>query len=152
MRRRGKRPVFRYSAARSPPIGAWQRRRWRNWVSTVAVGRAARPCRAAIFRAAISLRFWPIFQLPTLFLPKPLARRLARAYGTRASRILGEAKAMDGLGENFGGGLTEAEIGYLIAEEFARTADDILWRRSKLGLHVPPDTAARLSRHPRFFA
>jgi len=86
------------------------------------------------------------------FLPKPLARRLARAYGTRASRILGQATSMDGLGEDFGGGLTAAEIRYLVAEEFASTADDILWRRSKLGLHVPAGTAARLPLQPELAA
>jgi glycerol-3-phosphate dehydrogenase len=79
------------------------------------------------------------------FLPATLARRLARAYGTRATRILGRAVTMAALGEDFGGGLTEAEVEYLRREEFARTAEDILWRRSKLGLHVPADTPRRLA-------
>jgi glycerol-3-phosphate dehydrogenase len=79
------------------------------------------------------------------FLPATLARRLARAYGSRATRILGRAVTMAALGEDFGGGLTAAEVDYLVREEFARTADDILWRRSKLGLHVPADTATKLS-------
>jgi glycerol-3-phosphate dehydrogenase len=79
------------------------------------------------------------------FLPGTLARRLARAYGTRATRILGRAVTMAALGADFGGGLTGAEVDYLVREEFARTADDILWRRSKLGLHVPADTAAKLA-------
>jgi glycerol-3-phosphate dehydrogenase len=78
------------------------------------------------------------------FLPDRLAHRLARAYGTRVTRILGEAKAMSDLGEDFGGGLTEAEIAYLRTHEFARAPADILWRRSKLGLHAPADTAAKL--------
>lgn len=64
------------------------------------------------------------------------AFRLARAYGTRAQAILGNSKSMSGLGAEFGAGLTEAEIGYLIDQEFALSADDILWRRSKLGLHL----------------
>jgi glycerol-3-phosphate dehydrogenase len=81
------------------------------------------------------------------FIPATLAYRLARAYGTRAHRILGTAKSMPALGEDFGGGLTEAEVDYLVHEEFAQTAEDILWRRSKLGLHVPPDTADKLSKY-----
>jgi glycerol-3-phosphate dehydrogenase len=52
---------------------------------------------------------------------------------------------MAALGEDFGGGLTAAEVDYLVREEFARTAEDILWRRSKLGLHVPADTAKKLA-------
>src|SRR3546814_19528814 len=52
---------------------------------------------------------------------------------------------MADLGADFGGGLHEAEVDYLQREEWALTTDDILWRRSKLGLHVPPGTAERLS-------
>lgn len=78
-------------------------------------------------------------------LPTPLLRRLARAYGTRVVALLGDARAMVDLGEDFGGGLTEREVEYLRAHEWAQTAEDILFRRSKLGLHVPPDTAARLA-------
>ena len=51
---------------------------------------------------------------------------------------------MEDLGEDFGAGLTRAEVDYLIHEEWAVTAEDILWRRSKLGLHVPAGTAERL--------
>ncbi len=69
------------------------------------------------------------------FLPAPLAQRLARSYGTRALDLLGEARALDDLGRDFGAGLTAAEIDYLAAREWAETADDILWRRTKLGLH-----------------
>jgi glycerol-3-phosphate dehydrogenase len=68
------------------------------------------------------------------------ARRLVRAYGTRAERFV-----QPGMGEDFGAGLTEAEVDYLAAEEWARTPEDILWRRSKLGLLVPPETVARLA-------
>jgi glycerol-3-phosphate dehydrogenase len=81
------------------------------------------------------------------FLAPSLARRLARAYGTRVTRFLAQAKSMADLGEDFGGGLTAAEVEYLRAEEFARTAEDILWRRSKLGLHAPAGTQARLEAH-----
>jgi glycerol-3-phosphate dehydrogenase len=79
------------------------------------------------------------------FLPAGLARRLVRAYGTRAETMLGGAQSMAALGTDFGGGLSRAEVDYLVAEEWARSADDILWRRSKLGLHVPPGTADRLA-------
>ncbi len=89
-----------------------------------------------------ALRRWP-------FLPAPLARRMAHAYGTRMERILGRAAALDALGEHFGAGLTAAEVDYLRAHEWASTSDDILWRRSKLGLHVPAATAGRLDPYLR---
>jgi len=78
------------------------------------------------------------------WLPADLARRLARAYGSRVDRILGTATDMAGLGQDFGGGLTQAEVVYLRDQEWARTAEDVLWRRSKLGLHVPPGTREAL--------
>lgn len=77
-------------------------------------------------------------------LPRPLLTRLARAYGTRASAILGKAQTMEALGTDFGGGLTQAEVDYLIDQEWARSAEDVLYRRSKLGLHVPSGTAEAL--------
>jgi glycerol-3-phosphate dehydrogenase len=79
------------------------------------------------------------------FLPALLARRLVRAYGTRADAIIGDARTMESLGVDLGGGLSLAEVDYLVAEEWAVSADDILWRRSKLGLHVPAGTADRLA-------
>jgi glycerol-3-phosphate dehydrogenase len=54
---------------------------------------------------------------------------------------------MADLGEDFGGGLTRAEVDYLVRVEFARTADDVLWRRSKLGLHAPEGTGEKLARY-----
>lgn len=60
--------------------------------------------------------------------------RLARAYGTRAELVLGVAPSYTDLGEDFGGGLSERELRYLVEVEWARTADDVLWRRSQLGL------------------
>lgn len=77
-------------------------------------------------------------------LPPPLLRRLARAYGTRVAVLLGDARTVADLGEDLGGGLTRAEVDYLAIHEWARTAEDVLYRRSKLGLHVPPGTADRL--------
>jgi glycerol-3-phosphate dehydrogenase len=77
--------------------------------------------------------------------PAPFLHRLIRAYGTRSARILGAATRLADLGEDFGGGLTAAEVDYLVAHEWARTAEDILWRRSKLALHVPADAPDRLT-------
>ena len=58
--------------------------------------------------------------------------------------MLGEAISLDDLGQNFGTDLTEAEVRYLIAHEFVRAADDIVWRRSKLGLHLSGGQIAAL--------
>ena len=70
------------------------------------------------------------------FLGDALALRLARAYGTRVFQLLKDARALNDLGRDFGCGLSEAEIAYLREMEWARTAEDVLWRRSKLGLHM----------------
>jgi glycerol-3-phosphate dehydrogenase len=69
------------------------------------------------------------------WLPPDLARRLAGAYGTRVVRLLGDAAGMADLGDDLGHGLTAREAAYLVEQEWARNADDILWRRTKLGLH-----------------
>ena len=68
------------------------------------------------------------------FLGDVSARRMVHAYGTRIERILGSAKSYDELGPRFVGDLTGAEVRYLMAHEWALTAEDVLWRRSKLGL------------------
>ncbi len=78
------------------------------------------------------------------WLPAPLARRYARAYGTRVDRLLGAASGLHDLGQHLGCGLYEAEVDYLTRSEWAVTDQDILWRRSKLALHVDNATAARL--------
>lgn len=70
------------------------------------------------------------------FLEEATRDRLAHAYGTRVDRILGASRSMSDLGAHFGAGLTEAEVQYLRAREWAESADDILWRRTKLGLHL----------------
>ncbi|HSG35053.1 MAG TPA: glycerol-3-phosphate dehydrogenase [Sphingomonadaceae bacterium] len=70
------------------------------------------------------------------FLSDSDATRIVRAYGTRAARWLGEAKDWTDLGRGFGAGLSEAELRYLSDAEWAICADDVLWRRSKLGLHM----------------
>jgi glycerol-3-phosphate dehydrogenase len=73
------------------------------------------------------------------FLSEPHARRLVRAYGTRVERILGEAQSMEDLGPRLTGDLTGAEVRYLVENEWAETAEDILYRRGKFGLKTTPD-------------
>jgi glycerol-3-phosphate dehydrogenase len=68
------------------------------------------------------------------FLTLVHANRLAHAYGTRATKLLGTAKTLADLGQSFGATLTESEVRYLMSVEWARTAEDVVWRRSKLGL------------------
>ena len=72
------------------------------------------------------------------FLGEDQARRLVAAYGTTLKEILGDARARGDLGPAFGPELTGAEVRYLMQKEWARFPDDILWRRSKLGLTMPP--------------
>lgn len=80
------------------------------------------------------------------WLPAPLLRRYARAYGTRIERLLGTARDVAGLGAEILPGLYAAEVAHLRREEWAVTAEDILWRRTKLGLGLPPAAAATLDR------
>ncbi len=75
------------------------------------------------------LQAWP-------FLAKGHAHRLARLYGTKAREILDGATSMASLGRDFGGTLTEAEVDHLVRREWARTAEDVVWRRTKLGLRL----------------
>ncbi len=70
-------------------------------------------------------------------------RHLARRHGTRSSKIIDGASSEKDLGENFGGGLTAREVAYLKTEEWAETAADVLWRRTKTGLHLSPDDSER---------
>ncbi|MFT8444482.1 MAG: glycerol-3-phosphate dehydrogenase [Acetobacter orientalis] len=70
------------------------------------------------------------------WLPANLAWRLIRNYGSRAYEIIGEATSLQEMGTVLGGDLTTREVDYLIQREWARTAEDVLWRRSKLGLHL----------------
>ena len=79
------------------------------------------------------------------FLSEGEAQRLVSAYGTRLPSILGEAKSRDELGKQFGPELTEAEARYLMTKEWARFPDDILWRRSKLGLTMPVEDREALA-------
>lgn len=80
------------------------------------------------------------------FLSATHAKRLAHAYGTRLDTILGNAKSLEDLGECFGADLTAVEVRYLMEREWAGDVEDILWRRSKLGLKLSIDERASLVR------
>ena len=78
------------------------------------------------------------------FLSEPWARRLVRAYGTDARSMLADARNPGDLGVHFGHDLYEREVRWLIEKEWARTADDVLWRRGKLGLRLTDEEKAAL--------
>jgi glycerol-3-phosphate dehydrogenase len=73
--------------------------------------------------------------------------RIVKAYGTLAKEWLADAKAASDLGEDFGHGLHAAEVDYLVRQEWAQSAEDVLWRRSKLGLHFSMEETQRLSQY-----
>lgn len=83
-------------------------------------------------------RRWP-------WLGPQMNRRLARAYGTRMARILAGAQGHHDLGTHMGGGLYSAELAYLASHEFARTSEDVLRRRSQLGLRLTEEEQARVA-------
>jgi glycerol-3-phosphate dehydrogenase len=78
------------------------------------------------------------------FLTKAQVDRLTRTYGVRAAQVLGRAKSTADLGRDFGASLTEAEVRFLIEREWAYTGDDVVWRRSKLGLRLSTAEIAAL--------
>jgi len=78
------------------------------------------------------------------FVARVTLRRLLRAYGTRADDFLRGATCVSDLGRGFGADLTEAELRYLVRAEWARTADDVVWRRSKLGLRLSAEEIAAI--------
>jgi len=78
-------------------------------------------------------------------LPADLVRGVARRHGSLATKVLGDAKVAADLGEDFGNGLTVREIEYFVREEWARSADDVLWRRSKCGLGMTAAQGARVA-------
>ncbi|WP_189437747.1 glycerol-3-phosphate dehydrogenase [Pseudovibrio japonicus] len=81
------------------------------------------------------------------FLEHDHATRLVRSYGSEAVKILGTAQTADDLGTHIGGDLYSCEVDWLIEQEWAITAEDILWRRSKLGLHLPAEAIGVLERY-----
>jgi glycerol-3-phosphate dehydrogenase len=90
----------------------------------------------AVFLRTVERRFpW---------LPATLRRRYSQAYGTRIERVVGNARRLADLGEELVPQLFEREVEYLCREEFALTAQDILWRRTKLGLHLQGRSVAPL--------
>ncbi len=78
------------------------------------------------------------------FLTPRDALRLVRAYGTEAFEVIGPAGSMADMGQDFGAGLTAREVRWLMTQEFARRADDVVWRRSKLGLRMQAEQIAAL--------
>ncbi|WP_319826359.1 glycerol-3-phosphate dehydrogenase [Thalassovita sp.] len=102
-----------------------------GWTDRAPLPGGAFPVRQAKDRQDSLLQDYP-------FLSAGTARRLFRAYGMDAWQVLGEATGADDLGHAFGAGLSEAEVRWLMTKEFARSADDVIWRRSKLGLYLTP--------------
>lgn len=88
---------------------------------------------------AAAIERWP-------FLAKSHAHRLMRAYGRRVERFLKDAQSMDELGPRFADDLTAAEVRYLVENEWAQNADDVLWRRGKIGLKATAEDCAALDR------
>ncbi|CAD0183242.1 Aerobic glycerol-3-phosphate dehydrogenase [Ruegeria sp. THAF57] len=80
------------------------------------------------------------------FLNRAWAERLVRAYGTDARVILADAKSASDLGQEFGATLTERELEWLAEKEYARTAEDVAWRRNKLGLKLTTDQIDQIGR------
>ena len=103
-------------------------------------GRRGRAARRG-YRRRRFRRFPARIDGPLFCLAPVLLRRLARAYGTRVDAVVGQGD----LGPDLGGGLHTAEVDYQVKTEWARTVEDILYRRSKLGLHVPSGTPERLA-------
>ena len=81
------------------------------------------------------------------FLTDYHAARLIRAYGTEAFAVLGDARGMEDLGPDFGATLTGAELDWLMRREWARTAADVVWRRTKLGLRLSAEQIAAIEAH-----
>ncbi len=82
-----------------------------------------------------------------VFLKSEHAARYIRLYGTHAWSMLGDAASYDELGAHFGGNLFEAEVKWLVEEEWARTAEDVIWRRTKEGLRLSKDETATLEEY-----
>lgn len=108
------------------------------WTDRVPLPGGDFPCDGIEALVSRARGLWP-------FLGEDEARRLVSAYGTRLDRVLGKATSRDELGPRFGGELTAAEVRYLMRHEWAETPDDVLWRRSKLGLRIGPDGQAALA-------
>lgn len=86
------------------------------------------------------------FQTEFHWLPEGLSCRYARCYGRLARKFLKNCKRLPDLGEFLGDDVYEAEIAYLVLKEWVKTVEDVLWRRTKLGLHVSPETVKNIER------
>jgi glycerol-3-phosphate dehydrogenase len=112
-----------------------------SWTAATPLPGGDFPWDAIATRVAQAMQTWP-------FLAEAEAWRLVRAYGTRIGRVMGDAKTRDDVAPFFGP-LSAAEVRYLMTHEWARTTDDVLWRRSKLGLKL---TAAETAALAQFMA
>lgn len=90
-------------------------------------------------------KFYSAFSKKFPWLPEQLSYRYARSYGTLVEKIISGAKSLDDLGKHLGAGLYEAELNYLIQHEWAKSAEDILWRRTKLGVGLSQIEISELS-------
>ncbi|HXV09848.1 MAG TPA: glycerol-3-phosphate dehydrogenase C-terminal domain-containing protein, partial [Burkholderiales bacterium] len=81
------------------------------------------------------------------WLPADVRRALARRHGALVYEVLGESAKLSDLGEHFGVELYAREIDYFVEREWARTADDVLWRRTKAGLHLSSSQRAAVARY-----
>ncbi|MDC8784894.1 glycerol-3-phosphate dehydrogenase [Roseateles koreensis] len=109
-----------------------------DWIGAAQAGPGINPQRQ--FEALVER-----LRLQHAYLPATLARRLAHAYGARVAKVLGAARQLSDLGAEVAPGLFEAELRYLRDEEWACSAHDVLWRRSKLGLHCSPAQQAAVA-------
>ena len=110
-----------------------------GWTAHAALPGGDFPVQGAADLAAALRREYP-------FLDARRARRLVRHYGTEARLMLGGARSLADLGRAFGGDLTEAEVNHLMGREYARTAEDVVWRRTKSGLRMSAQEIAELDR------
>jgi glycerol-3-phosphate dehydrogenase len=110
----------------------------RRWTSTTPLPGGDFSWDAVEERVAQTRNAWP-------FLQELEARRLVRGYGTRVERLMGDAKRREDIAPLFGP-LSAAEVRYLMQYEWARNADDVLWRRTKLGLKLAPAEKEALAR------
>ena len=108
-------------------------------------GEASSPAQAGMPQPRFE-RFLAELQRQHPWLPAMLARRLAQAYGGRVARVLGAARCLAELGEEVAPGLYERELRYLREQEWAVTGEDVLWRRSKLGLRLSEAQRERVNR------
>ncbi|MCH7550098.1 MAG: hypothetical protein IIA35_00095 [Proteobacteria bacterium] len=134
----GKITTFRRLAEHAlEKLGPWLPGLRPAWTGTAHLPGSDLPADAATWRADMRRAYGK-------FSPS-LIDRLSTAYGTRIERVLDGASSQADLGRDFGGGLYAAEVDYLCANEWAVTAEDILWRRTKRGLHVDAAAAEQLS-------